>query len=273
MITSQEWERRINLTAAAVMHAFEGEFPKVAAVLGSGFRSFLSRIADVREISLSELPFFPAPAVKGHGASLVVGTISGRRTALLTGRVHLYEGYTPQEVVFYIRVLHRLGIESIVLTNAAGGVNPKYSAGAAVVIGDQINLTGQHCLTGDGGFFGPQFLDMTECYNRTWSNSVAKRFGLEAGVYVGLTGPTYETIAECRMVRILGGDMVGMSTVQEAIAAHQMGMKVGGLSFIANASAGAGENGGALTHEEVVAQGKRHGDRLADVLEYGIANL
>lgn len=272
-ITPQEWDRRINLAASAILASFSGSFPKVAVVLGSGFKSFLERVTNAQEFPLSEIPFAAAPKVAGHGAALVVGKVEQRSIALLTGRVHLYEGYSAQEVVFGIRVLHRLGVESVVLTNAAGSVNPSLKPGSSVIISDHINLTGHHCLTGDGGFFGPQFLDMTRCYHQEWRDKVRAKFGLGEGVYIGLTGPTYETSAECRMLRLLGGDMVGMSTVQEAIAAHHLGMKVCGISFITNMSAGSGDKGEVLTHQEVIAQGKKHQAALSDILAFGVLAL
>lgn len=270
-LTPQEWDRRTNMAAAAILASLDGQFPKVGVTLGSGFKAFLPRVKIRQEWVLAEIPFFQSPTVKGHGASLVVGEAEGRSVAIMTGRVHLYEGYSAQDIVFGTRVLHRLGVDAVILTNAAGGVNSAYPSGSTILIADHMNLTGQHCLTGDGGFFGPQFLDMTNCYGTVWRNKMKAKFGLSEGVYVGLTGPTYETPAECRMLRLLGGDMVGMSTVHEAIAAHHLGMRVGGLSFITNASAGAGEDGGQLTHDEVIAQGKKHERVLADILSYGIA--
>ena len=287
-VDSQEWDRRIQLAADHIRSFLKAsDLPQVAVVLGSGFKSYgatLSKENKVKKVKLVDVPFFPSPKVKGHGGSILFGRDGETPVAVFEGRVHMYEGYSPQEVVFGVRVIHRLGVRSIVLTNAAGGVGAKVKPGDAVLISDQINLTGQHCLTGEGGYFGPQFLDMSECYDGRWRKGLKQKFKLKEGVYIGLTGPTYETRAECAMLQVLGGDLVGMSTVQEAIAAHHLGMRVGGISFVSNMSGGSGggekETGkkkssktSILTHDEVIALGKKYENHLRDVLSFGVSEM
>jgi purine-nucleoside phosphorylase len=223
--------------------------------LGSGLGGFADEIESPTHIPYEEIPGIPSSAVVGHAGRLVVGRAEGVPVVAMQGRVHLYEGHDPNDIVFGVRLMRTLGAEILVITNAAGGVDPSFAAGALMIIEDHLNLTGQNCLVGpNDDDLGPRFPDMTRAYDRELgeiADAVAreKGFALERGVYAGLLGPTYETPAEVRMVRALGAHAVGMSTVLEVIAARHMGQRVLGLSCITNMAAGI--TGAALSHDEV----------------------
>jgi len=220
------------------------EVPGIAIVLGSGLGDFANSLGDAVSIPYEELPHWPVSRVIGHSGKLVVGKTSGRTIAALAGRSHLYEGHDVGRVAFGVRVLGRLGVRTLVLTNAAGGVNTGFAQGALMVIDDHINLTGHNPLVGENDErFGVRFPDMTEVYSRELRR-VADEAGrsldltLPHGVYVALMGPSYETPAEIRYLRTIGVDAVGMSTVHEAIVARHMKMDVLGISCITNMAAG-----------------------------------
>jgi purine-nucleoside phosphorylase len=220
------------------------EVPGIAIVLGSGLGDFANSLGDAVSIPYEELPHWPVSRVIGHSGKLVVGKTSGRTIAALAGRSHLYEGHDVGRVTFGVRVLGRLGVRTLVLTNAAGGVNTGFAQGALMVIDDHINLTGHNPLVGENDErFGVRFPDMTEVYSRELRR-VADEAGrsldltLQHGVYVALMGPSYETPAEIRYLRTIGADAVGMSTVHEAIVARHMKMDVLGISCITNMAAG-----------------------------------
>jgi purine-nucleoside phosphorylase len=228
---------------------------RVAIVLGSGLKDFAERLEHPTAVPFHEIPGFPVPHVAGHGCALVLGTVMGTPVACLTGRVHLYEGWQPDEVVRAVRTLRRVGVPAFLLTNAAGGIGDDLSAGDLMVIRDHLNLTGRSPLVGPhDAVFGPRFPDQT----RTWSRRLSAMLTsdgarLRGGVYAGLLGPTYETPAEVRMLKSLGADAVGMSTVHEAIALHAMGAEVVGMSLITNLAAGIAAE--PLAHDDVVAAG------------------
>jgi purine-nucleoside phosphorylase len=244
--------------------------PRVGIVLGSGLGAFAERLEQAAAIPFAEIPRFPETTAPGHSGRLVMGNVGGVPVAVMQGRVHRYEGYSPGEVVFPIRVLERLGVRTLVLTNAAGGINPGLRPGQLVLIADHINLSGQSPLTGaDDERFGPRFLDMSEAYAgrlRQLAHDAAysMNFRLDEGVYVGVAGPNYETPAEIRAFRALGADLVGMSTVQETIAARQMGMEVLGISCVTNLAAGL--QAAPLSHEEVMETGRAVEGQLAELL-------
>lgn len=221
------------------------DVPAVAVVLGSGLGAFAGSLQDSVTISYEEIPHWPPSRIAGHAGWLVAGTTgNGRRVLALSGRVHAYEGHPLTAVVFGIRVLGQLGVRTVVLTNAAGGINRQFAAGALMAIDDHINLTGANPLAGPHDQrFGPRFPDMSEVYSRRLraiAGEAARAHGLalEHGVYLAVGGPSYETPAEIRAFRTLGADAVGMSTVPEAIVARQMGLEVLGLSCITNMAAG-----------------------------------
>jgi purine-nucleoside phosphorylase len=235
--------------------------PKIALVLGSGLGAFADEFADAKKIPYAKIPRFPQSTAIGHVGQLVVGKVGGVEVAGMQGRVHLYEGYTPQQVVFPIRVFARMGVKAVILTNAAGGINLGYSTGALVAIRDHINLQGVNPLIGpNDDRFGVRFPDVTQAYDPEFRKFVAdagKKLNqnLHEGVYLALSGPNYETPAEIHSFRTLGADLVGMSTVPEVLAARHTGIRVLGLSCVTNMAAGV--TGQTLTAEEVFEVGAR----------------
>ncbi len=235
--------------------------PTVGIVLGSGLGAFAGGLTDAVCIPYPNIPGFPKSTVVGHAGQLVLGNAGDIQVAVMQGRVHLYEGYSAAQVAFPMRVLWAMGIRATVLTNAAGGINPAYRQGALVLISDHINLQGTNPLLGlNEERFGPRFPDMTDAYSPAFRDAAiaaAARLGLELhqGIYAGLLGPSYETPAEIRYLRLIGADLVGMSTISEAIAARHMGIGVLGISCVTNMAAGL--SGGAIDHAEVLATGQR----------------
>jgi len=244
---------------------------RVALVLGSGLGAFADQLEDAVPVPYQEVPGFARPTVEGHAGRLVLGRVGGVGVAAMQGRFHFYEGYTLEEVTFPVRVLGLLGAKSLVLTNAAGGLNNSYEQGSLILISDHLNLMGTNALLGrNDERFGPRFPDMTEVYDREYQEaaiSESREMGLELrrGVYAALTGPSYETPAEIRMLRLLGADAVGMSTVPEAIVARQMGLRVLGLSCITNMAAGVLPQ--RLDHGEVMATARRVRAQFIELLE------
>lgn len=222
------------------------EAPRICAVLGSGLGAFADTLHDAQHIPYDEIPHFHGPKVVGHAGVLVVGRIGpdGPRVAVLSGRVHYYEGHHPREVVHAVRAMRLWGCEGLLITNAAGGINPEFATGALMRITDHINLTGQNPLFGvNDDRMGPRFPDMSRAYDPDLGalfEAVARAEGIElhAGVYIGVAGPSYETPAEIRMFARGGADAVGMSTVMEVIAARHVGLRVVGISCITNPAAG-----------------------------------
>lgn len=228
---------------------------EVGLILGSGLGELADEIENPIVIPYTEIPSFPVSTVAGHAGQLVYGTLGGKRVLALQGRFHYYEGYSMNEVTFPVRVMRFLGTESIIVTNAAGGVNKEFSPGDLMLITDHINSFGTNPLIGPNDEqFGVRFPDLTQAYDLDYQN-IAKEvaneleLSLKEGVYYGVTGPTYETPAEVRMIQKVGGDAVGMSTVPEVIVARHAGMRVVGISCISNLAAGMGET---LNHEDVI---------------------
>lgn len=251
--------------------------PRLGLVLGSGLGSLADEIVDACAIPFEEMPGWPAPSAPGHNGRLLLGTLRGVRVVCLQGRLHMYEGLTERQVVEPVLLLRRLGAEVLLLTNAAGGVNPGFTAGTLMVIRDHLNLTGRNPLIGpNDDDIGPRFPDMTEVWDGVLSDRLmaagrAEGVELAEGVYIGLTGPSYETPAEVRMLRALGADATGMSTVMEAIAARWSGLRVCGISLVTNA--GAGLSPTPLTHEEVLQAADAAGPRLGRVIGRFAAGL
>ncbi len=227
----------------------------VAMVLGSGLGDYANGLEGARAIPYGEIPRMPLSSVSGHAGNLVVGEAAGKRIVAMQGRTHLYEGHSPGEVAFGVRLMAMLGAETLIVTNAAGGISGSLEVGSLMAITDQLNLTGVSSLVGPNDRqMGPRFPDMTEAFDPALievAGRVATQLGFELarGVYAGLLGPAYETPAEVRMLRTLGADAVGMSTVLEVLAARHMGLRVLGISCISNLAAGL--SGGPLSHEEV----------------------
>ncbi|HEY7055920.1 MAG TPA: purine-nucleoside phosphorylase [Vicinamibacterales bacterium] len=263
--------------AVAHVRGRTSAMPDVAIVLGSGLGDFANRLRDAVSIPYGELPHWPASNVIGHEGRLVLGMLAGKRVAALSGRVHYYEGHDLRTVTFATRVIGRLGVKTLILTNAAGGINVALTPGTLMIIEDHINLLGSNPLIGpNDDRFGPRFPDMSEVYAkrlRTLAADVAAAQGqtVGRGVYVALHGPSYETPAEIRFLRTIGADAVGMSTVPEAIVARHMGLEVLGLSCISNAAAGVLPQ--PLNHDEVMEVARRVRDVFARLLEGIIARV
>ena len=256
--------------AAHAMRLRSSLQPLLGVVLGSGLGALARDLERAVRIPLSEIPHMPVGHVEGHGSDLVLGLSHGVPVAALTGRAHLYEGLEPQDLAFPVRVLAKLGVRILIVTNAAGSVNVNYRPGELVVLEDHINLMGVNPLTGPHEpALGPRFPDMSEAYDprlREIAEKACWKAGVTVrkGVYLALAGPSYETPAEIRMARTLGADVVGMSTVPEVIAARQSGLRVLGLSCITNMAAGVLKK--PLAHAEVLASTSKVRAALADVL-------
>jgi purine-nucleoside phosphorylase len=264
-------------TAAEFLESSLSLRPHVAVVLGSGLGAFADTLDNPTVIAYSDIPGWPQSTAVGHAGKMVAGTVEGTPVIALAGRVHLYEGYTAQQAVYGVRALAKIGVKSIVLTNAAGGINPAFAPGQLVLISDHINLQGQNPLTGpNDDSLGPRFPDMSEAYCKRWrkvARAAAADMGilLPEGVYAALSGPNYETPAEIRYLRAIGADLVGMSTVPETIAANHMGMNVLGISCVTNFAAGVIDQ--KLDHKEVLEVGERMKGTMVDLLRRVLPKL
>lgn len=229
--------------------------PEVALILGSGLGDLANQIESAISIPYEEIPDFPVSTVKGHAGKLVYGDLASKKVIALQGRFHYYEGYDLQTVTYPVRIFKELGVKTVIITNAAGGVNENFTPGDLMIITDHINLTGENPLIGQNlDSHGPRFVDMTETYSKRGQHLLHEideelNLSLKEGVYTWFTGPTYETPAEIKFARTIGGDAVGMSTVPEAIVAKHCGLEVIGISCITNLAAGMQSS---LNHEEVV---------------------
>jgi purine-nucleoside phosphorylase len=245
--------------------------PTVGVVLGSGLGAFADELSHPVELPYREIPGWPCSTAVGHAGKLIVGQLGGLNVAVMAGRAHLYEGYTPAEVTYGVRVLGLLGVRSMVFTNAAGGINLELERGGLVLISDHINLQGSNPLAGpNDDALGPRFPDMSEAYScayRKTARQVAAelQIPMREGVYAAMLGPSYETPAEIRYLRTIGADVVGMSTVAEAIVANHMGMKVLGISCVTNMAAGILPQ--KINHEEVLEAGAMVRDTLVRFLK------
>ncbi|MCA1579707.1 MAG: purine-nucleoside phosphorylase [Acidobacteria bacterium] len=256
--------------AARVIRARTKLEPRIALVLGSGLGGFADDFEDAVGIPYEEIPGFMRSTAEGHAGRLVIGKVNSVPVAAMQGRVHYYEGYSLEEVTFPIRTFKLLGVKTLILTNASGGINVQLNQGALMVISDHLNLMGDNPLRGrNDERFGPRFPDMTAVYSRDLQELVveeANAIGVEVrrGIYGALSGPSYETPAEIHLLRNLGADAVGMSTVPEAIVARHMGVEVLGISCITNMAAGISDE--PINHEEVMATGDRVRDTFAQLL-------
>ena len=250
--------------------------PTLGIVLGSGLGDFADQVQDAVAVPYADIPHFPQSTVEGHSGRMVIGTIGGVAVAVMQGRVHAYEGYRMDEVTFPTRVLGLLGVTTLIVTNAAGGIRPDFSAGSIIGISDHINLTGTNAAMGSNeprfGVLpnsGLRFFDMTTAYTPrlltlAQQQAAAQGWTMQTGVYLAVLGPSYETPAEIRAFRVLGADLVGMSTVHEVIVARHMGMQVLGLSLVTNPAAGV--TGEALNHLEVMEYGRQAAGRFSALL-------
>jgi purine-nucleoside phosphorylase len=263
--------------AADFIRARLATLPEIAIVLGSGLGAFADRLQNSVALGYAAIPHWPASKVIGHAGWLVVGRVADRQIAVLSGRAHFYEGHPLTTVTFATRVLGRLGVRVLILTNAAGGINTAFSPGTLMVIDDHINLTGSNPLVGPNDErFGPRFPDMTEAYSsrlRAIADQASTAAGVPVrhGVYVALHGPSYETPAEIRFLRTIGADAVGMSTAPEAIVARHKGIEVLGISCITNPAAGVLPT--PLNHDEVMEVARRVGAQFIRLLEDIIGRL
>jgi len=254
---------QFKLAEAAAKSVLQGTplRPEIGLVLGSGLGGFADSLADATRVSYADIPAFPRSTAIGHAGQLVIGKAGAVPVAVMQGRVHLYEGYSAQEVAFPMRVFGRMGIRAVILTNAAGGINLSYQQGALVLISDHINLQGANPLTGaNDDRLGVRFPDMTHAYEKSYRELAREEAGklgmnLHEGVYAALLGPSYETPAEIRYLRTIGADLVGMSTAFEVIAARHMGIKVLAISCVTNMAAGILDQ--PLSHQEVMETGER----------------
>ena len=269
---------RVRGAAAAASEQLGLDSADVAVVLGSGLGGVANRLEGARSVPYASLPGFPETTVAGHPGRLVAGTIAGKTALLLCGRVHGYEGYPPCEVGFGVRVAAALGVRTLVVTNASGGVDPTMSAGDIIAISDHINLTGASPLSGPNDErLGPRFVDMTDAYDprlRAIAGVAAPAAigrPLREAIYAGMAGPAYETPAEVRLLRTLGAGLVGMSTVHEVITARHAGLALLGLSLVANPAAGVSP--GPLRHEDVTRAATAGADALGKLIVAFVAAL
>ncbi len=253
-----------------------GEYP-IGIILGSGLGSLGEKIQNPEYVDYADIPNFPVSTAPGHVGRFVFGTLNGKRVMCMQGRIHLYEGYPVESVVMPIRVMRKMGVKNLIVTNAAGGINESFNVGDIMLITDHINFTGRNCLIGkNDADFGCRFPDMSFAYSPDLGKvalKCAERLGmtLRQGVYIGCTGPSYETPAEIRAFRVMGADTVGMSTVQEVIAANHCGMDVLGFSLVSNKAAGL--SGERLTEEEVLTIGKQKSEEMQTLITTIIGEL
>ena len=245
--------------------------PEYGVILGSGLGSFTNEMKVQHTLPYHEIPNFPLSTVQGHKGALVFGTIGDKKVVAMQGRFHFYEGYSMTEVTFPVRVMKFLGVEKLIVSNASGGVNPNYKVGSIVMITDHINMTPEHPLRGKNDErFGPRFVNMSEPYSRKMiakTTELAKQLDIEVheGIYLGLQGPTFETLAEYKMVKILGADCVGMSTVPEVIVARHMDLETFGISVITDM--GNEESIGTISHDEVLEAAKAAEPRVRSLIK------
>lgn len=261
--------------AAAYIREKTSQTPEIGLIMGSGLGVLGDHLEESVVIPYHDIPHFPISTVEGHAGELLLGTLSGRTVVLMRGRFHMYEGYGPELTAFPVRVMKALGVASLLVTNAAGGINLAFASGNLMLISDHINLTGRNPLVGpNDDELGARFPDMSEAYSkrlRAAAQQIAgeQGFALQEGVYVGLTGPSYETPAEIRMLRTLGADAVGMSTVAEVIAARHSGLEVVGISCITNMASGILDQ--PLSHAEVMETAERVKSRFLGLVKALIA--
>jgi purine-nucleoside phosphorylase len=263
--------------AARFLQQYNSAKAKVGVVLGSGLGNFVQEIETSHEIPYDQIPHFPVSTVEGHHGKLIFGSIAGKPIIAMAGRFHFYEGYSPEAVAFPIRVMKFLGVDTVLLSNAAGGVNPGFKVGDLMIITDHISFATINPLLGPNDeHLGPRFPDMSEPYRKDLiqkAREIARRLGItvKEGVYFGVTGPTFETRAEYKLIRVLGGDAVGMSTVQEVIAAVHSNMSVFAMSVITDIGVREEEN--TITHEEVLEAARSAEPKFSAIFKELIASI
>ena len=259
------------------IHQQCNSLPSVGIVLGSGLGNFIGEIKVEKEILYSNIPHFPISTVEGHSGKLIFGEISGKKVLAMAGRFHYYEGYTPQQIIYPIRAMKMLGVETVLISNAAGGVNSSFEVGDLMIIKDHISFFIQNPLAGQNeDELGPRFPDMSDPYSSlliAQAKTIAEKLNIpvHTGVYTGVTGPTFETRSEYKLIQLLGGDAVGMSTVQEVIAAIHCGLSVFAMSVITDI--GIREEDNTITHEEVLQAAKDAEPKLTSIFTNLIAEI
>jgi len=263
--------------ALSYLKGIYAHVPEVGIVLGSGLSNFIEDVEIEKEVSYDAIPHFPVSTVEGHKGKLIFGNLSGKKIVCMAGRFHFYEGYEAEQVVFPVRIMKLLGIKALLLSNAAGGVNPNFRVGDMMIITDHVSFFMKNPLIGKNiSEFGTRFPDMSEPYTKELiqkAKDIGQRLGisLREGVYYGVTGPTYETHAEYKLIHALGGDAVGMSTVQECIVANHMGLPVFAMSVITDI--GIREDETRITHEEVLLAAKQAEPRFASIFKEMVAAI
>lgn len=267
---------QLNETTNFIKSVYAGK-PEAGIILGSGLGGLVKEIKIEQEIKYGDIPHFPVSTVEGHSGKLIFGELGGKKVVVMSGRFHFYEGYKPQHISYPVRVMKMLGIETLLISNAAGGVNTSFKVGDLMIIHDHISLFIQNPLIGaNEDTIGTRFPDMSEPYDKTLIAKARKigeenGYGLKEGVYTGLTGPSFETRAEYKLIKVLGGDAVGMSTVQEVIAAVHAGLKVFAVSVITNIGIREEEN--TMTHEEVLALAKDAEPKLTGLFKQMVSAI
>ncbi|EHQ88127.1 purine-nucleoside phosphorylase [Desulfosporosinus youngiae] len=270
MTSEIEYNAKLDEARSYIMEQVPS-LPELGIILGSGLGAFADLVENKVTIGYQDIPHFPISTVEGHAGQLVFGKVKGRSLVVMQGRFHYYEGYTMQEVTFPIRVMQVLGVKGLIVTNAAGGINPDFQAGDLILIKDHLNLMGENPLRGPNlAKLGPRFPDLSEAYNSEWRQKALAlmpdyEIRPQEGVYAGMSGPSYETPAEIRYSRSIGADMVGMSTVPEVIVANHGGMKVLGISCVTNMAAGILPQ--KLSHGEVMETAERVGKKFVNFVE------
>ena len=263
--------------ALSYLKGIYAHVPEVGIVLGSGLSNFIEDVEIEKEVSYDAIPHFPVSTVEGHKGKLIFGNLSGKKIVCMAGRFHFYEGYEAEQVVFPVRIMKLLGIKALLLSNAAGGVNPNFRVGDMMIITDHVSFFMKNPLIGKNiSEFGTRFPDMSEPYKKELiqkAKDIGKKLGigLREGVYYGVTGPTYETHAEYKLIHALGGDAVGMSTVQECIVANHMGLPVFAMSVITDI--GIREDETRITHEEVLQAAKQAEPNFAAIFREMVAEI
>ncbi|AET66741.1 purine nucleoside phosphorylase I, inosine and guanosine-specific [Desulfosporosinus orientis DSM 765] len=260
MISEKDYNRKLTEARSYLMEKISTK-PELGIILGSGLGAFAELIQEKTVISYKEIPHFPISTVEGHAGQLVFGKVENRSVVAMQGRFHYYEGYNMQEVTFPVRVMQTLGVAGLIVTNAAGGINPEFRPGDLILIKDHLNFMGENPLRGANlSDLGPRFPDLSDGYNTEWRQkalAITEDYGIrpQEGVYAAMSGPSYETPAEIRHLHVVGADMVGMSTVPEVIVANHGGMKVLGISCVTNMAAGILPQ--KLSHAEVMETAER----------------
>ncbi|MCX6119003.1 MAG: purine-nucleoside phosphorylase [Proteobacteria bacterium] len=266
---AQSYKEQLQHSAKLLQDKIKGTLD-LFVIAGSGFRDAIPDLGEKVEFDMSSIQGVPIPSVAGHGAKFIFGTFTGKKVLFATGRVHGYENRHLNDVVFNVRMAHFAGCKNLLLTNAAGSVDRKHPPGSLTILKDHLNLTGFSCETGNPVELPHMFIDMTNCYNEKWRSAIRESCRLSEGIYAGLPGPCYETRAEANMYASWGANLVGMSTVQECIAARALNMNVAGISLVTNFAGGLG---GITTHDDVLKMAETKREAMKSAIEQAIISI